>query len=213
MGEHYDVIIIGTGAGGGTLARHLAPSGKRILLLERGDWLPREPANWSTVDVFVDGRYISKDSWYDPKGKSFYQPQVHYFVGGATKLYGAALYRMREQDFGELKHHDGISPAWPISYQDMEPYYTKAEGLYQVHGARGEDPTDPPGSAPYPYPAVSHEPRIQQLSDDLAKAGYHPSTRRAASWSPRRTCRTASACGAPTATASRARCTPSPTPR
>jgi choline dehydrogenase-like flavoprotein len=174
MAEHYDVIIIGTGAGGGTLARHLAPSGKRILLLERGDWLPREPANWSTVDVFVDGRYVSPDSWYDPKGKSFFQPQVHYFVGGATKLYGAALYRLREQDFGELHHHDGLSPAWPISYTDMEPYYAKAEEYYQVHGARGEDPTDPPASGPYPYPAVSHEPRIQQLSDDLAAAGYHP---------------------------------------
>ncbi len=174
MAEHYDAIIIGTGAGGGTLARHLAPSGKRILLLERGDWLPREPENWSTVDVFVDGRYISADSWYDVKGKSFFQPQVHYFVGGATKLYGAALYRMRAEDFGELRHHDGISPAWPISYQDMEPYYTAAETMYEVHGARGEDPTDPPASAPYPYPAVSHEPRIQQLSDDLAAAGYHP---------------------------------------
>jgi len=115
MSEHYDVIVIGTGAGGGTLARHLAPSGKRILLLERGDWLPREPGNWSTEDVFVDGRYISPDQWYDVKGKSFFQPQVHYFVGGATKLYGAALYRMREQDFGELRHHDGLSPAWPIS--------------------------------------------------------------------------------------------------
>ena len=90
----YDVIIIGTGAGGGTLARHLAPSGKRILLLERGDWLPREPHNWSAQDVFVDGRYISPDTWYDAKGKAF-QPQVHYFVGGATKLYGAALYRLR----------------------------------------------------------------------------------------------------------------------
>ena len=213
MDGQYDVIIIGTGAGGGTLARHLAPSGKRILLLERGDWLPREPANWSTVDVFVDGRYISEDSWYDPKAKSFFQPQVHYFVGGATKLYGAALYRMRAEDFGELHHHDGLSPAWPISYEDMEPYYTAAEGLYQVHGARGEDPTDPPGSAPYPYPAVSHEPRIQKLSDDLAAAATTRSTRRAASWSTRRTCPTASACDAMTATASRARCTPSPTPR
>ncbi|MCW2893122.1 MAG: glucose-methanol-choline oxidoreductase [Actinomycetia bacterium] len=174
MSEHYDVIVIGTGAGGGTLARHLAPSGKRILLLERGDWLPREPSNWSTTDVFVDGRYISQDSWYDVKGKSFFQPQVHYFVGGATKLYGAALYRMRAEDFGELHHHDGLSPAWPISYQDMEPYYTAAEQFYQVHGARGEDPTDPPASAPYPYPAVSHEPRIQQLSDDLEKSGCHP---------------------------------------
>jgi choline dehydrogenase-like flavoprotein len=171
--DSYDVIIIGTGAGGGTLARHLAPSGKRILLLERGDWLPREPSNWSAHDVFVDNRYVSPDTWYDADGKSF-QPQIHYFVGGATKLYGAALYRLRKEDFGELRHHDGISPAWPIAYDELEPYYTQAEHLYEVHGARGEDPTEPPASAPYPFPAVSHEPRIQQLSDDLAAAGYHP---------------------------------------
>ena len=99
--DAYDVIIIGTGAGGGTLARHLAPSGKRILLLERGDWLPREPQNWDAADVFVDNRYVSEDTWYDEKGKTF-QPQIHYFVGGATKLYGAALYRLRKEDFGEL---------------------------------------------------------------------------------------------------------------
>jgi choline dehydrogenase-like flavoprotein len=173
VSDSYDVIIVGTGAGGGTLARRLAPSGKRILLLERGDWLPREPQNWSTADVFIDNRYISPDTWYDATGKAF-QPQVHYFVGGATKLYGAALYRLRREDFGELKHHDGISPPWPIGYDDMEPYYTQAEQLYQVHGARGEDPTEPPASAPYPFPAVSHEPRIQQLADDLAAAGWHP---------------------------------------
>jgi choline dehydrogenase-like flavoprotein len=171
--DRYDVIIVGTGAGGGTLARHLAPSGKKILLLERGDWLPREPANWLAHDVFVENRYVSDDTWYDAKGKPFH-PQIHYFVGGATKLYGAALYRLRQEDFGELKHYDGISPAWPISYDEMEPYYTKAEELYEVHGARGEDPTEPPASAPYPFPAVSHEPRIQQLADDLAAAGYHP---------------------------------------
>jgi choline dehydrogenase-like flavoprotein len=169
----YDVIVIGSGAGGGTLVHRLAPSGKRILLLERGDWLRREPQNWRAADVFIDGRYISPDTWYDPGDEPF-QPQVHYFVGGATKLYGAALYRLRKEDFGELKHHDGISPAWPISYDEMEPYYTRAEQLYQVHGTRGEDPTEPPASAPYPYPAVSHEPRIQQLSDDLAAAGMHP---------------------------------------
>jgi choline dehydrogenase-like flavoprotein len=171
--ERYDVVIVGTGAGGGTLARHLAPSGKRILLLERGDWLPREPENWVARNVFVENRYVSPETWYDPSGKPF-QPQIHYFVGGATKLYGAALYRLRAEDFGELKHHDGISPAWPISYDELEPYYTKAEQLYEVHGARGEDPTEPPSSAPYPFPAVSHEPRIQQLADDLAAAGYHP---------------------------------------
>jgi len=169
----YDVIVIGSGAGGGTLVRHLAPSGKRILLLERGDWLRREPQNWQAQAVFVDGRYVSPDTWYYADLTPF-QPQVHYFIGGATKLYGAALYRLRAEDFGEIQHYDGISPAWPISYEDMEPYYTRAEQLYQVHGARGEDPTEPPASAPYPFPAVSHEPRIQRLSDDLEKAGLHP---------------------------------------
>jgi choline dehydrogenase-like flavoprotein len=171
--DDYDVIVIGSGAGGGTLVRHLAPSGKRILLLERGDWLPREPQNWLARDVFADNRYVSADTWYDEKGKAF-QPQVHYCVGGATKLYGAALYRLRKEDFGELRHHDGVSPAWPIEYDELEPYYTRAEQLYHVHGARGEDPTEPPASAPYPFPAVSHEPRIQQLSDDLAAAGHQP---------------------------------------
>jgi choline dehydrogenase-like flavoprotein len=171
--DAYDVIIIGTGAGGGTLARHLAPSGKKILLLERGDWLPREPENWLAQNVFVDNRYVSEDTWYDENGKPF-QPQIHYFVGGATKLYGAALYRLRREDFGELRHYDGVSPAWPISYDELEPYYTLAEQLYEVHGERGEDPTEPPASAPYPFPAVSHEPRIQQLAEDLEAAGYHP---------------------------------------
>ncbi len=169
----YDVIVIGSGAGGGTLVHKLASSGKRILLLERGDWLRREPQNWSAHDVFVDNRYVSQDTWYDADDKPF-QPQVHYFVGGATKLYGAALYRLRAEDFDQLMHHDGPSPAWPVGYDAFEPYYTEAEALYQVHGARGEDPTEPPASAPYPFPPVSHEPRIQQLADDLAAAGHHP---------------------------------------
>ena len=172
MTDDYDVIIVGSGAGGGTLAHRLAPSGKRVLILERGDWLPREPENWSATETFVKNRYVSKDTWYDKDGTAF-QPQVHYFVGGATKFYGAALYRLREQDFGELRHYDGISPAWPISYNDMEPYYGQAEELYQVHGIRGEDPSDPPGG-PYPFPPVSHEPRIQKLFDDLTRAGLHP---------------------------------------
>jgi choline dehydrogenase-like flavoprotein len=173
MTEHYDVIVIGSGAGGGTLAHTLAPSGKRILLLERGDFLPRESENWSPEPVFVDGRYISPDTWFDANGNPF-QPQVHYFVGGATKLYGAALYRLRPQDFGEIKHVDGVSPAWPVSYDDFEPWYTKAEWLYQVHGRHGDDPTEGSWSKQYPWPPVSHEPRIQEISDALAAGGYHP---------------------------------------
>jgi choline dehydrogenase-like flavoprotein len=171
--DHYDVIVIGSGAGGGTLAHTLASAGKKILILERGDYLPRETDNWETDPVFVDGKYISSDTWYDGDGKPF-QPEVHYFVGGATKMYGAALYRLRPQDFGELKHSDGISPAWPLSYDDFEPWYTKAEWLYQVHGNHGEDPTEGHWSKEYPWPAVSHEPRLEQISDDLRSAGYHP---------------------------------------
>ena len=173
MPEHYDVIVIGTGAGGGTLAHTLAPSGKRILLLERGNFLPREMENWDPEAVFVGGRYISEETWYDAAGRPF-QPQVHYFVGGATKMYGAALYRLRPQDFQEVRHVDGVSPAWPLSYDDFEPWYTRAEWLYRVHGEHGEDPTEGRWSRQYPFPAVSHEPRMQQLSDDLAKAGHHP---------------------------------------
>ena len=173
MAEQYDVVIIGSGAGGGTLAYALAGTGKRILLLERGDFLPREMDNWDPDPVFIQGKYISKDTWYDAAGKPF-QPQVHYNVGGATKLYGAALYRLRPQDFGELRHIDGISPAWPLDYNDFEPWYSEAEWLYQVHGNTGEDPTEGHHSKPYPWPAVSHESRIQQISDDMEKGGYHP---------------------------------------
>jgi choline dehydrogenase-like flavoprotein len=173
MDKRYDVIIIGSGAGGGTLARQLAPSGKNILILERGDWLKREANNWDAAAVFEQNRYVSSETWYDRDGKPF-QPQVHYFVGGATKLFGAALYRLRREDFGELRHHDGVSPAWPITYEDLEPYYTRAEQMYHVHGLRGRDPTEPPSSAPYPREPVSNEPRIQQLCDDLVAAGYQP---------------------------------------
>src|SRR5690349_7768625 len=171
--EHYDVIIIGTGAGGGTLAHKLAPSGKRILLLERGGYLPREPENWSSREVFRKQRYLDDELWYDKDG-SAYKPHQQYFVGGNTKFYGAILFRLRERDFREVHHYGGISPAWPISYDQLEPYYAEAERLYLVHGERGEDPTEPERSGPFPYPAVSHEPRIQQLHDDLVRSGHQP---------------------------------------
>jgi choline dehydrogenase-like flavoprotein len=173
MKTDFDIIIIGSGAGGGTLARHLAPSGKSIMVLERGGWLKREPENWSAEAVFQNNRYVSPDIWNNNDGKPF-QPGTYHYVGGATKMYGAALYRLRKEDFERRAHVDGISPGWPIGYDELEPYYTQAEQMYQVHGIRGEDPTEPPASAAYPFPAVSHEPRIQQLSDDLMRAGYHP---------------------------------------
>jgi choline dehydrogenase-like flavoprotein len=171
--NHFDVIIIGTGAGGGTLAYRLAPSGKRILLIERGDYVRREPENWSTLAVNVQARYNTKESWLDKDGKPLH-PHTNYNVGGNTKFYGAALFRLRKEDFGELKHHGGISPAWPLTYAEMEPYYSEAETIYHVHGYRGEDPTDPYATMPYPFPAVSHEPRIQQLHDDLVRLGHQP---------------------------------------
>ncbi|MGF1508163.1 MAG: GMC oxidoreductase [Myxococcota bacterium] len=171
--KHYDVIIIGTGAGGGTLARVLAPTGKNILLLERGLWLPREKDNWDTKTVFLKGKYKSHETWRDHRGKGF-EPGIHYWVGGNTKVYGAALLRFRKEDFGELALEGGTSPAWPISYDDMEPYYCRAEKMYHVHGVRGEDPTEPPASEPYPHPPVSHEARVEELFHDLKKAGRTP---------------------------------------
>ena len=171
--DRFDVIIIGSGAGGGTLALRLAPSGKRILLLERGDYLPRERENWDSHEVFARSRYRADETWRDGAGRAF-QPGIHYYVGGNTKVYGAALLRLRAEDFGELTHAGGLSPSWPLSYNDLEPYYTEAEHLYHVHGRHGVDPTEPPASAPYKYPAVSHEPRIQALADDLTRLGHHP---------------------------------------
>jgi choline dehydrogenase-like flavoprotein len=173
MSNRYDVIVIGTGAGGGTLLHTLAPTGKRILVLERGDFVPREPENWDARAVNLQARYNTKEVWHDKKGKELH-PHTNYNVGGNTKFYGAALFRLRRRDFGEIEHKDGVSPAWPIGYDDLEPWYTRAEKLYEVHGSRGEDPTEGPASEPYPWPAVSHEPRIQLLHDDWARLGRKP---------------------------------------
>lgn len=172
--RHCDVLIIGSGAGGGTLAWKLASSGKRIVVLERGDYLPRERDNWDTVAVFSRGKYLTDERWLDRDGDEF-TPEQNYYVGGNTKFYGAALFRLRPEDFGEIEHHGGVSPAWPVSYADFEPWYAEAERLYVVHGQAGEDPTDGPRSNEFPYRRVEHEPRIQQLHDDLERLGHHPS--------------------------------------
>src|SRR5881397_2823866 len=171
--NHYDVIIIGSGAGGGTLAYKLAPTGKKILLIERGGYVPREKDNWNPRAVNLEGKYQIKEKWHDKDGNELH-PHTNYYIGGNTKFFGAALFRLRKEDFGEIRHHGGVSPAWPISYDEIEPYYTKAEYLYQVHGERGVDPTEPWASAPYRFPAVQHEPRIQQLHDDLSANGLRP---------------------------------------
>ena len=171
--NHYDLIVIGSGPGGASLAHRLAPTGKRILMLERGDYLPRSQANWDAQTVFVDGAYQVNDTWYDKDGNTF-QPGLHRFVGGNSKVYGAALFRLRERDFDELPHEDGVSPAWPLKYDTFEPYYAEAEKLFHVHGKAGDDPNEPARSGPYPYAAVSHEPRIQALSESLTQGGLHP---------------------------------------
>lgn len=171
--NHYDVIIIGSGAGGGTLVHKLAPTGKKILILERGGYVPREKDNWNPRAVNLEGKYQTKEKWRDKDGNKLH-PHTNYYVGGNTKFFGAALFRLRKEDFGEIKHHGGLSPAWPITYDELEPYYTEAEKLYHVHGNVGEDPTEPHRSAPYPHSAVSHEPRIQQLSDDFESLGLRP---------------------------------------
>lgn len=172
--EHtYDIVILGTGAGGGTLAYGLREAGARILLIERGDYLPQEPENWQPDAVFGQNRYKTKETWEDDEGRPF-KPGVHYYVGGNTKVYGAALPRFRREDFDAVEHEGGVSPAWPIGYDDLEPYYARAEALFRVHGQPGDDPTDPPRVTPFPYPAVPHEPAIEALAEALRRQGLHP---------------------------------------
>jgi choline dehydrogenase-like flavoprotein len=169
----YDIIVVGSGPGGASLVHRLAPTGKRILLIERGDYLPRSPRNWDSKTVFVDGAYQAPETWYGRDGRTFH-PGLHYFVGGNSKVYGAALFRLRERDFGAVVHQHGVSPAWPLGYADFAPFYDEAERLFAVHGQRGEDPLEPPAGGPYPHPPVSHEPKVQALSDSLAADGLHP---------------------------------------
>ncbi|NEQ46059.1 MAG: GMC family oxidoreductase [Leptolyngbya sp. SIOISBB] len=171
--QHYDVIIVGTGAGGGTLAQKLAPTGKRILILERGDRMALEEQNRADVDVFKKERYHAPEQWYDKAGEPF-SPQTNYAVGGNTKIYSATLMRMRDRDFTALPHQEGIAPEWPFQYADLEPYYTAAEQLYQVHGSAQDDPTEPPHSGEYPFPAIGHEPLMKPIVEGLSQQGLSP---------------------------------------
>ncbi|MEO8481487.1 MAG: GMC family oxidoreductase [Acidobacteriota bacterium] len=170
---HYDVIIIGSGAGGGTMARALAGTSARVLLLERGGHVPQEADNWSPEAVWKRLKYRTTEEWLDETGTPF-RPYTHYNVGGNTKFWGSVLYRLRREDFGLLHHVDGVSPAWPIDYETLAPYYDRAEQLYEVHGEVGPDPTEPP-RGPFPYPAIPHAPEIAEIVERLKSQGLHPS--------------------------------------
>ena len=170
--DRCDVVIVGSGSGGGAMAWKLARMGKRILLIERGDYLKRERENWNTEEVFAKARYQAKETWISSSGETF-RPGLHYFVGGNSKVYGAVLFRLRLEDFGPVRHPGGIAPEWPVKYDEFEPYYQAAEDLFEVRGTHGEDPTEPPRK-PYPHLAIRHEPRIQKLPDDRAREGLHP---------------------------------------
>ncbi len=173
MIDHYDLIIIGSGAGGGTMAHALSASGRRILVLERGDVVPREDENWNPEAVWKHLRYRATERWLDASGDAFL-PYTHYGVGGNTKFWGSVLYRLRREDFQATEHIDGVSPAWPITYETLEPYYDRAERLYHVHGQSGVDPTEPP-RGPYPYAPVPHAPGMAAIVDSLRHQGLHPS--------------------------------------
>jgi choline dehydrogenase-like flavoprotein len=168
-----DIVIIGSGIGGSTLAYGLRDAGADVVVVERGDFLPREWENWSPEAVFEQGRYKNAEDWYDSAGRPF-QPGNFYYVGGNSKVYGAMLCRFREQDFDVVRHRDGTSPAWPISYADLEPFYAQAEHLYLVHGDADTDPTDPWRSSSYPLPALTHEPYIGELALRLHNQGLRP---------------------------------------
>ena len=169
--DSYDIIIIGSGAGGGTLAHALAGTAARVLVLERGDFIPQEPENWDPDAVWRDLRYRTDERWLDGQDKVF-RPYTHYCVGGNTKFWGTVLYRLRREDFGALEHLDGISPAWPIDYDTLAPWYGRAEQLYHVHGQHDADPTEPP-HGPYPHAPVPHSAGMLAIVDALKRQMAH----------------------------------------
>ena len=171
--QQFDFIIVGSGAGGATMARQLAPHGFNILVLERGGWLPREKKNWDPTAVAVNGCYETTEKWLNESDEEI-KSNAHYNVGGNTKFWGAALFRLRERDFEKVIHPDGISPEWPLKYKDFEPYYTRGEAMYDCRGVRGEDHTEPPIAEDYPHAPIQHEPMIEEISDLLKKKGMNP---------------------------------------
>ncbi|MPW23807.1 FAD-dependent oxidoreductase [Paraburkholderia sp. CNPSo 3157] len=170
---HADVVIIGSGVGGSAVAYQLAGTGAKVLVIERGEHLPREMQNWDAEAVFGQLRYRTRDTWVNGQDQR-YRPGQYYFVGGHTKFFGAAMFRFREADFEELRHEEGVSPAWPISYRELEPYYEQAESLFGVRGAAGQDPTEPHRAHDYTHGPIPDEPVIARLREKLRDQGLHP---------------------------------------
>jgi choline dehydrogenase-like flavoprotein len=171
--RHYDVLIVGSGAGGGTLASALAREGRRILLLERGQAMPLDDQNVADADLFRKDRYHPSERWFGPDGDPF-APQTTYALGGNSKIWGAVLERMREAEFRGHPLQEGHAPAWPIGYGDLAPYYDRAERSYRVHGRAGVDPTEPPRTADFPRPPQPIEPFLEPLRDALRRQGCRP---------------------------------------
>lgn len=170
-----DIVIIGSGIGGATMAAGLAPSGAEIMILEAGEHLPDRPENRDQRAIFQRGFFRPKESWYEASGAPF-NPGNYYNVGGNSKFYGAVLVRFRREDFGELEHLGGISPAWPFAYEELELWYSRAEALFQVRGELGDDPTEPKHSQSYPFPAVPDEAPIARVRAKLRAIGMHPAS-------------------------------------
>lgn len=173
MNATPDIVIIGSGMGGATIAAGLARSGARITILERGDHLPDIPETRDARAIFIDGYFRPKEMWLDRSGKPF-NPGNYYYVGGNTKFYGAVLIRYRERDFLGIDHAEGRTPAWPFPYAELEPWYARAEELFQVRGQAGDDPHEPPRSTPYRYPPVPDEPSIAAVRERLKGVGLRP---------------------------------------
>ncbi|MDI7861703.1 GMC family oxidoreductase [Rhizobiaceae bacterium n13] len=168
-----DIVIIGSGIGGATVAAGLAGSGASILILEAGGRIEDRPENRDQRAIFQRGHFRPKELWYETDGTGF-NPGNYYNVGGNSKFYGAVLVRYRAEDFMEMAHLDGVSPAWPFPYEELEPWYSMAEQMYQVRGALDEDPIEPPHSVPYAFPPVPDEPAIAKVRGRLKKSGVHP---------------------------------------
>jgi len=172
--HHYDCIIVGSGAGGSTLASELSRQGKWVLLLERGGQLPLEDQNIKGTDLFRKTKYHPLgEKWFGPDGDPF-APQTAYALGGNTKIWGAVLQRMREKDFLSLPLQEGISPSWPFSYEELEPYYEYAEKLFNVHGQGGIDPTEPPRQSKYKNAPRKLENFLELIRESLIRNGCQP---------------------------------------